>query len=507
MNGCSDSRRTRSPSVWPLVLVGAFAMALEIAADGAWRPTSGEGAAQDVRRAEAALRDARRSITTEAQTDAQRAALDRLDAAAAALRQAESRAASAPRAIASHAALRATTFAAWGAFAVVLGRACVQWRRRQCRGERCAVATATFDIVQSMPSGLIIYEYQPPDRLVFVDANPAASELTGVDLRGSRGQAFEVLWPAAAGAALQERLLHVARTGDSYTVDDFVYQDERVAGTFRIVAFRMPGSRLGVAFENITEDRRTHEALDAANAELAAINSELAAKNAELEKMISMLSHDLKSPLVTICGFLGHVERDIKAGRSEHVEIFLKRISAAAAHMAQLIDGLLAFNRVGRVPTVREPVRVADIINEWAVDHDEALSHRRVKIDVASDLPTIMADRVQMTQVFGNLLDNALAYGCDPLEPRIECGGQVDERDVRLFVRDNGPGIPADQQNRIFNLFCRASKVGEGNGIGLAIVRRIAEAQGGQAWVESGAGLGTTFWVALPRTDAVPSAS
>jgi hypothetical protein len=112
----------------------------------------------------------------------------------------------------------------------------------------------------------------------------------------------------------------------------------------------------------------------------------------------------------------------------------------------------------------------------------------------------VSADRVRLKQVLENLLSNAVKYAINP-DLRVEIGGRLTDKEVRLYVRDNGPGIDPLYHERVFGLFERLDRRHEGTGVGLAIVRRIMQLHGGRAWVESDVGGGATFWIALPRDE------
>jgi PAS domain S-box-containing protein len=133
-------------------------------------------------------------------------------------------------------------------------------RKRSEEALRESLQTSA-DIVASIPSGLFIYQYEPPDRLVLLDGNPEAESLTGLPIEHWRGREFNEVWNTAKSTGLTEAFLNVVKTGRTYVVESLSYKDNRLEGTFRIHAFRIQRDRLGVAFENITERTRVYEAL------------------------------------------------------------------------------------------------------------------------------------------------------------------------------------------------------------------------------------------------------
>ncbi len=237
-----------------------------------------------------------------------------------------------------------------------------------------------------------------------------------------------------------------------------------------------------------------------AQAEREALITELEAKNAELERFTYTVSHDLKSPLLTIKGFLGYLLRDLERGDPERVRADAGRISDAAEKMARLLDELLELSRIGRVAGEPEEMPLGDLAREVA----EAIGRRDhgqgVEIEVADGLPVVLGDRVRLREVLENLVENACRFMGGQPSPRVEIGRRQDGGRTVLYVRDNGIGVAPEYHAKIFELFDRLDPSVEGTGIGLAIVRRIVEVHGGRVWVESaGDGTGSTFCFTLPE--------
>jgi signal transduction histidine kinase len=251
---------------------------------------------------------------------------------------------------------------------------------------------------------------------------------------------------------------------------------------------------LARALNRMARDLRSHE--EALQAERA----DLAAKNAELERFTYTVSHDLKSPLVTIHGFAGLAATDLAAGQLDRVRLDLGRIVAAADKMHRLLEDLLELSRVGHVVHPPEDVPLGDLAREAVELVKGLLGPDRVAVDIAPDLPVVRADRRRLLEVLQNLVENAAKFTAEEREPRISIGWREDGGEPVFFVRDNGRGIEPRHLERVFNLFEKLDPAGEGTGVGLALVRRIVEAHGGRAWAESdGPGKGATFCFTLPR--------
>ena len=227
--------------------------------------------------------------------------------------------------------------------------------------------------------------------------------------------------------------------------------------------------------------------------------AELEARNAEMERFTYTVSHDLKSPIITIGGFAGLLEQDLDAGKLDEAREDIEQIRTAAKVMKQLLDDLLQLSRIGRVVNPPSDVDMNALVGSVLQMLAGPLRERGVDVVVAADLPALYGDEVRLREVVQNLVENAIKYMGDQPDPRIEVGVRDDGRGPAVFVRDNGLGIEPEYQDKVFGLFERIDQGLEGSGIGLALVRRIIEVHGGTIWVESeGRGHGSTFLFTLP---------
>jgi signal transduction histidine kinase len=254
---------------------------------------------------------------------------------------------------------------------------------------------------------------------------------------------------------------------------------------------------LSRALGRMARDLRAHE--EALRAERAV----LAAKNAELERFTYTVSHDLKSPLVTIRGFAGLAGTDLGAGKLDRVRQDLGRIVAASDQMQRLLEDLLELSRIGRVVNPAEDVDLVSLAREAAELVRGLLDQNRVEVAIAPDLPVVRADRRRLLEVLQNLLENAAKFAGGQPSSRVEVGARRDGGERVFYVRDNGRGIEPRFLERVFELFEKLEPGLDGTGVGLALVRRIVEAHGGRVWAESdGPGRGATFCFTLPEADA-----
>ena len=235
-----------------------------------------------------------------------------------------------------------------------------------------------------------------------------------------------------------------------------------------------------------------------AEAERERILKELAAKNGELEQFTYTVSHDLKSPLITIKGFLGLLEQDLHREDRERAMRDAARIAAAADRMAELLDDLLELSRIGRIANPPSEVPLGDLAREAVRLLAGPLEEQNGRVEIPPNLPSLRGDRTRLLEVLQNLLENALKYRGDEA-PHIVLEAREEADGVRCCVTDNGRGIDPRYLERIFGLFEKIDPRSEGSGVGLALVKRIVEFHGGSVWAESpGLGRGSRFCFRLP---------
>lgn len=227
--------------------------------------------------------------------------------------------------------------------------------------------------------------------------------------------------------------------------------------------------------------------------------NDLEARNAELERFTYTVSHDLKSPLVTIQGFLGYLEADARSGNMERLKNDSQRIKEATSKMQKLLAELLELSRIGRLINQLEEVSFEEIVQDALKIVEGQVQNRGVKVIVESNFPMIYCDRSRIVEVMQNLIDNACKYMGDQPQPQIEIGYSVVKDGESIFhVRDNGMGIDPEFHDRVFGLFNKLNPQTEGSGIGLALIKRIIEVHNGRIWVESdGNNMGTTFFFTI----------
>lgn len=274
---------------------------------------------------------------------------------------------------------------------------------------------------------------------------------------------------------------------DGFTVDKFTEAHARFASTF--------ANQVAVTLENA----RLFADLQAELSMRKNLIAELESKNTELERFTYTVSHDLKSPLFTIRGFLGYLQQDALSGDVDRLNKDVQRIVDATERMQQLLNDLLELSRIGRLMNEPQAIHFGKLIGEVLELLHGQIHERGVQVSVQEDLPDVFGDRQRLFEVLQNLVENAVKFMGDQPDPRIEigCRGEEDRKPI-FFVRDNGVGIPPEHFDRIFGLFNKLDPHSGGTGIGLALVKRIVEFHGGKIWVESETGKGAGFFFTLP---------
>ncbi|MGC8492033.1 MAG: ATP-binding protein [Syntrophobacteraceae bacterium] len=269
---------------------------------------------------------------------------------------------------------------------------------------------------------------------------------------------------------------------------------------------RMEAYRISrdLALDEISERKRVEAVLQEKEKRLKELVSELSEKNTELESFVYTISHDLKTPIVTIGGFIGALREDFGAAIPKEAESYLDYMSGAGRKMEALIDDLLELSRIGRMVAKRTTLPFGEIVEEAVETLRPNIEGRGIRINVQENLPRAYCEKNRMVQVMYNLINNAVKYmGEDNKSPCIEIGAQKQNERCVFFVRDNGIGIEKRFFEKIFRIFERlpSARKKEGTGVGLAIVKRIIEHHGGRIWLDSELGRGTTFFFTIGEKD------
>lgn len=242
------------------------------------------------------------------------------------------------------------------------------------------------------------------------------------------------------------------------------------------------------------------EALEDSTRSLQQINDKLRQSNEDLDQFAYVVSHDLGAPLRRISDFSRILSRDLGEDIDDRTKQLLKRISTAAKDGQEMMDGLLELSRVKTRAKPFTKVNLTTQIQKVIRDFEEQIAKTKATINF-KPLPTIDADEIQITQLFQNLISNALKYRKDDIAPIITITNQIDNNNVMIEITDNGIGFDQKHEKEIFQVFKRLHKSQShypGNGVGLSICDRIVKRLNGHISVRSTPGVGTTFSLRLP---------
>jgi PAS domain S-box-containing protein len=358
--------------------------------------------------------------------------------------------------------------------------------------ERTRAEAKFRKLLESASDAMVIFD--SAGRIVLI--NSQTERLFGFSREEILGREVEILMP--------ERF-HGASTSDGQPF--LLAQEERRIGADRgLFGRRKDGSEFAIevslspletdqgvlvssAIRDVTELKQT-QALQQRTAQLEVANK-------ELEAFSYSISHDLRAPLRAIDGFSRIVLEEFAEHLPEEGKDYLKSVRGNAQQMGRLVDDLLTFSRLGRLPMLKKDLDTAKIVRQSLEDLSTEREGRRIDITIG-DLPRCDAEPILLKQVWINLLSNAIKYTRGRAVANIEIGCRVDADSPgksTFFVKDNGVGFDMRYVEKLFGVFQRLHRAEdyEGTGVGLAIVQRIIHRHGGRVWAEAQLGQGATF--------------
>ena len=324
-----------------------------------------------------------------------------------------------------------------------------------------------LDLCRSVQPDCILLDYNLPD----IDGLEFLSE--------NAGDGDMVAFPVVMLTGLNDEA--VALQAMKRGAQDYLVKSETTAGNL----FR--------AIHNAIERSSLRQILDEQR-------HALEQKNQELQTFAYALAHDLRAPLRAIGGFAQIIQQDYSYQLDENGQHYVQNIVRASSQMDTLIDDLLSYTRIEHTLMRRQPVDLGYVLQQIVASFKERIATLGASLTIADNMPTLDGDPTLVSQIFINLLDNALTYQRPDVVLAIHVTALVQGKFAVIRVSDNGIGIPKKHFDRIFTIFQRLHSEEEypGTGIGLAIVKKSVDRLRGQVWIESEEGQGTTFCVKLP---------
>jgi len=362
--------------------------------------------------------------------------------------------------------------------------------------------------------------------MTFIRANAPLASLADTNVEDCAGRTLNDVLPDL-GPILEPICRSVVQTGSpelqkqvsSPAMEGSAEPSDWLVSAFPLARDESAGRAVGLIVQEITEIKRTQHLLEEANRELTD-------QHGQMEQFVYTVSHDLKSPLVTIDGMAALLERalgtngadrssdddttPLVARQSEDAGELVATLRTTTRRMRRTIDDLLRFSRIGRARSELCAVDLGALIREVHDEMASELAEANVRVEIEGEFPTLQVDPHQVSAVFENLLTNAAHHAAGGEGCEVRVWSEISPADagdaVRVCVRDDGPGIAEEHFQRVFEPFERlddAGTQGGGTGIGLAIVRRVLTTLGGRVWIESQRGEGAAFWMEFPPSAIV----
>ncbi|MBU5637537.1 two-component sensor histidine kinase [Geomonas sp. Red69] len=282
---------------------------------------------------------------------------------------------------------------------------------------------------------------------------------------------------------------------------------------YRIRIFALTDNHIGMVISDCTRYREEEAEIADLSAKLekeaATMERRVAERTAQLEEINEELdsfafsvSHDLRAPIRAMQAFAEILLDDEQQTPAER-NAYLVRIKTAAQGMDQLIQDLLAYSRVSRQEITLEPVSLEQVVRDAAQQLELAAGGKAYRLEISSDLPTVIGHPAVLVQVVLNLMTNGIKFVPKGVVPLLRIWTDESQEYCRLYVEDNGIGIAPQHQERIFKIFERLHSMESypGTGVGLAIVRKAVQRLGGRIGLESNEGEGSRFWIELRRAE------
>ena len=344
-------------------------------------------------------------------------------------------------------------------------------------------------VLDGISDGIFIYD--AGWKLAFVNkAGEAITQRTKSDMLG---RPFGSSYPEIVGSELDQRIKQAAEENEPVRFNFHFARQDR---WFEVNAYPTPAGTVVIARDitgNVLQSRELEKQVEERT---ALMNATIR----ELEAFSYSVSHDLRAPLRAIDGFSKMLQEDYEANLGDEGKRILSVIRHNTVNMGQLIDGLLAFSRLGRQSMGHDVINMTELARDAM--KEVTGGEMQALVFSVQDLPSAVGDRLLLRQVFINLLSNAVKFTRNRQPAVIEVGGSTSDGQNTFFVRDNGAGFDMRYRDKLFGVFQRLHGANEfeGTGLGLAIVQRVISRHGGRVWAEGEVDRGATIYFSLPAT-------
>jgi PAS domain S-box-containing protein len=315
-------------------------------------------------------------------------------------------------------------------------------------------------------------------------------------------------WPEHKGLreeGIQSRvLLPLINQGKVIGLLTFASRQAEAYPASEVELLRALAAQLAIAVQNNRLYEQARLMAEELELRVQARTAQLEKANKDLESFSYSVSHDLRAPLRAINGFAQILARRHRADLNEEGQHYLDNVVEASTRMGILIDDLLQYSRVGRASVHRQTVRLEELFAQILSDLSSRITETQAEVHLPpppGSMALIQSDPTILSQIFTNIIDNALTFHRPGIPPAIQVTYQAEVDHYLFGIADNGIGIPTEYLEKIFNVFQRlhSSEEFPGTGIGLAIVKKSAELLNGRVWADSTEGVGSTFWIQIPK--------